>query len=407
MSLLVGVSLVVGGLEAIARLLPVHQGTYRLSVNEENPVVRFRPDREFVWSRDWNFSLVNRVKINNFGFVSDFDYDPDAESPLLAVIGDSFVEALMAPYPETCAGRLATSLDAAARVYSFGASYSALSQYLGYAEYVRDTFRPDGLVVVIIENDYDQSLGKYAVRQGMYQFVEQAGGGLALERTDVNFRLRYRLVRASALARYVMLNLGLTRGRVQELLRGLVPGEEEHEIARQEELNRTRIADSKRAVDAFLDMLPQASGLDPPRIVFVVDGIRPRVYGEDATGTEHETYMDVSYVDAMRRYFMARARGRGYETIDLEPAFVAHYRVHGERFDWPQDAHWNPLGHEMCFDAVAGSTLLSGRFPKAGAPVESRRFAPSPLSLRPSTNTCLISSARSAGVGQHTRRVSR
>ena len=98
-----------------------------------------------------------------------------------------------------------------------------------------------------------------------------------------------------------MLNLGLTRGMVQELLRGLVPVEEEHEIARQEELNRTRIADSKRAVDAFVDMLPQASGLDPQRIVFVVDGIRPRVYGEDATGTEHETYIDVSYVDAMRR----------------------------------------------------------------------------------------------------------
>lgn len=50
---------------------------------------------------------------------------------------------------------------------------------------------------------------------------------------------------------------------------------------------------------------------------------------------------------------------------DLEPAFVAHYQVHRERFDWPQDAHWNPLGHEMCFDAVAESTLLSAGFPEA------------------------------------------
>ena len=77
--------------------------------------------------------------------------------------------------------------------------------------------------------------------------------------------------------------------------------------------------------------------------------------------------MDVGYVDAMRRYFMAHARRRGYETIDLEPAFVAHYRAHRERFDWRQDAHWNALGHEMCFEAVAGSALLSGGFPGSKA----------------------------------------
>lgn len=284
MSLLVGVSLVLGCLEVIARLLPVHQGSYRLSVNEGNPVVRFRADREFLWSRDWNFSLFNRVKINNFGFVSDFDYDPAAESPLLAVIGDSFVEAFMVPYPETCAGRLATRLDGTARVYSFGASYSALSQYLGYAEYVRDTFRPNGLVIVIIENDYDQSLTKFGLRQGMHQFVEQDDGQLVLERTDANIRRRYRMVRASALTRYLILNLGLTSGRIQELFQGLLVQDSERELARAEDRS-TRIADSKRAVDAFLDMLPQASGLDPQRIVFVVDGIRPRVYGEDATGS--------------------------------------------------------------------------------------------------------------------------
>ena len=254
LTVLVGLSLALGCLEAIARILPVHEGTYRLSVTEASPVIHFRPNREFVWSRDWNFSLVNRVKINNFGFVSDFDYDPHEDSPLLAVIGDSFVEAFMVPYRETCAGRLAARLHGTARVYSFGAAYSPLSQYLGYAEYVRDTFRPDGLVIVIIENDYDQSLRKYGLRQGMYQFMERGDGRLVLERTDANFRLRYRLVRASALARYVMLNLGVTRGRIQELLRRPFLGENERELARQRELERTRVADSRRAVDAFLDV---------------------------------------------------------------------------------------------------------------------------------------------------------
>ena len=357
LTLAVGVLLPIGCLEVLARILPVHGGTGRLSVNDANPVVRFQPDREFVWSRDWNFSIINKVRINSVGFVSDFDYDPDAESPLLAVVGDSYVEAFMVPFRETCHGRLATRLDGMARVYSFGVSGAPLSQYLGYATYARETFRPDGLAIVIVANDYDESLRKHDLKRGMYQFVERSDGRLALERSDVSIRLRYRLVRASALARYVMINLGVTRSRVQRL----VTGENARERARQEELEGTRIADSMRVVDAFLDQLPEASGLEPGKIVFIVDGIRSRVYGND--GLESP---ELNYMDTMRRYFMANARRMGYETIDLEPAFVEHYGIHAERFDWPQDGHWNALGHEVCFRALAGSALVSGGFAGGG-----------------------------------------
>ena len=41
LTLLVGVLLPLGCLEALARILPVHGGTQRLAVNETNPVVRF------------------------------------------------------------------------------------------------------------------------------------------------------------------------------------------------------------------------------------------------------------------------------------------------------------------------------------------------------------------------------
>ena len=50
---------------------PCTEAPGRYLLNEENPVIRFEPNREFVWSRDWNFSIVNDVRINNFGFVSD------------------------------------------------------------------------------------------------------------------------------------------------------------------------------------------------------------------------------------------------------------------------------------------------------------------------------------------------
>ena len=268
------------------------------------------------------------------------------------------------PFEHTCHGRLAARLNGTARVYSFGVSGAPLSQYLAYARYVRDTFRPAGLAIVIIDNDYDQSLAKYGFQGGKHQFVERGGGRLALERSDLEFRPRYRLVRGSALVRYLAINLGLARERIHRLFTGDDPD------ARVPEADRaTWVVDSKRAVDAFLDMLPAASGLEPGRILFIVDGIRPRVYGSDVPEGENGVYRaDVGYVDAMRRYFIENVVRRGYETIDLEPAFAAHYRLHRTQFDWlPLDGHWNAVGHEVCSDAAAGSELVRDFRRRAGA----------------------------------------
>lgn len=69
-------------------------------------------------------------------------------------------------------------------MYGFGTSGSSLSQYLAYAQYVRDTFRPDGLTVVIIGNDFDESLRKYKSEPGLHYFAESPDGRLDLVRID-------------------------------------------------------------------------------------------------------------------------------------------------------------------------------------------------------------------------------
>ena len=374
-----------GCLEVVLRTLPVYGGTRTLPVNDENPIIRFEPNREFIWSRDWNFSIVNKVKVNNFGFVSDFDYDESGTAPLLAVIGDGYVEALMVPFAQTCAGRLATALDGTARVYAFGFSSSSLGQYLAFAEYARDTFGPDGLVIVIIENDYYQSLRKYGADAGKYQFIEQGDERLVLARTDFHVSPLRRLARASAVAMYLIGNVdvnGVKRSAPREHpplvgreYRAL--GEKEGRLTREASRERARIADSERAVRAFLGMLPESSGLDPARIVFVVDGLRPDLYDDKALELARG-----SYVGVMRRYFVDNARKRGYETVDMQPVFAAGYGTRRERFEWPQDSHWNALGHEMCFDALTGSESLSmavAGFQASGANREGHRYGKEPI----------------------------
>ena len=341
------------GVELLLRVLPVHGHIRYAWVDAEQPIHRFEPDQEFTWSKDWNFSISNTVAVNNAGFVSDVDYRADAPGPLLAVVGDSYVEAFMVPYRSTCAGRLATLLEPAARVYSFGTSGAPLSQYLAYARHARDTYRPDGLVVVVIGNDYDESLREYEAKSGRHQFVDRGAGGLTLERNDRAYTapsLRHRLEQRSALVRYLVYNLRVldSARRVRFRLAGAEDPRlfSEHTPAR---AVQSRVAASKRAVDAFLDLLPAYAGLDPGRIVFVVDGIRPHLYDGRALAAARG-----SFVDVMRRYFLANADRAGYETIDLQPRFISHYRRHRQRFEWPHDGHWNALGHERCFEAVAG-----------------------------------------------------
>lgn len=350
------------GLEALLRILPAYEGARRTAVDDRNPISRFAPDREFTWSRDWNFSIVNTVRVNNAGFVSDVDYEADAPGPLLAVIGDSYVEAFMVPFRRTCAGRLATMLEPAARVYAFGMSGAPLSQYLAWARHARGAYRPDGLLVIVIDNDFDQSLIEYGRRGGYHHFVRQGGGRLALERVDLVPTLGFRLARHSALVRYLVQNLRVmdSFARIRARVAGTDPPGLSH-LQAPASSQPARVAASQRAVDAFLDLLPGYAGLEPERIVLAVDGMRRQLYDDETLDAADGTFTDV-----MRRYFLAHARRKGYETIDLQPRFITHYRKHRRRFEWPRDLHWNALGHEVCFDAVRSSALLTGGFPSPG-----------------------------------------
>ena len=345
-ALVIGVLAPLVGAELLLRFLPVYDSAKRTPVNEEDPIARFEPNREFTWSRDWNFSIYNTVQVNNAGFVSDVDYHADAPGPLLAVVGDSFVEALMVPYRQTCAGRLATMLEPAARVYSFGIGDIPLAQYLAYARHARDAFRPQGLVVVVVENDLRRLL--FQPLPGIHVFVDDGTGRLAPERPgDYAPSLALRLARRSALLRYLGINLGW-HWRLSPQTRVIPRGSDDP----------TNAAWTERIIDAFLDLLPEYSGLGPDRIVLVTDGLRPELYDDEMLDETRGTFGD-----AARRYFLANAASRGYETIDMQPRFRAHYRKHRRRFEWPQDSHWNALGHERCFEAVRSSKLLSGAFP--------------------------------------------
>jgi hypothetical protein len=341
--------------EIILRLLPVSTGLTLQEVNENQPVAKFMPDRDFIYSRGWSLRHVNHGHVNNDGFVNDQNYDPLNQRPLLAIVGDSYVEALMVPYQETLQGRLAAKVGDKGRIYSFGGSGAPLSQYIAWAAYAAQTYHPQGIAITVVGNDFDESLLKYKNVPGHHYFAQLPNGKLELQRVDYHAGWIGRVLLHSALARYVIFDLQPLGGfyRVKSWLAG---GSEARFVANtSDSLDPQRVADSRRVIPAFLDELLTRTGLPPDRLLLVVDGVRPELYSGESTGSD-------SYFGLMRSELIAAARARGLEVIDLEPVFAAAYRDDKERFEFPDDAHWNAHGHAVVARAVAASSLFNTIF---------------------------------------------
>jgi hypothetical protein len=362
-ALAIGLGLPLLAAELVLRFLPVQTGLRAVAVDAANPVLHFTPDRPFSYSKGWSFELANRGWVNNAGFVNEQDYVADATAPLLAVVGDSYVEAVMVPYAETLHGRLARGLASSGRVYSFGASGAPLSQYLVWARHARESYRNDALIIVVIGNDFDESLAKYKQGAGFHHYWPGPGGALELRRVDFVPSRFVRLVVGTSLGAYLGLNLQ-AGARLRDLFEALGLPFPIARAAPPQFVGNTetaaapeRLADAAAAIAAFFRDLPAYAGLPPERILFVVDGLRyPPADAAAAAGNQ------ASFFGIARAHFIAEAGRRGYETIDMDEHFMPHYRRRGQRFEWPTDGHWNGLAHGIAAAAIARSQVFRSVF---------------------------------------------
>jgi len=341
--------------EIVLRFLPVSTGLGSMPVNAANPVLHFTPNRTFVNSLGWDFHNVVRGRVNNAGFVNDQDYVRDGP-PLLAVIGDSFMEAQMVAYPETIQGRLAAALDGKFRVYSFAASGAPLGQLLIFASHAVREYGARALVINVVGNDFDESLAAYRIGPGFWQYAPDAAGVLRLRLNEHRAGVLISLARHSALARYVIINLSFQQTvfsirALGDLIFGTpANAQPRHAGNTDATAGQKRVTDSLDALDAFFRDLPERVGLPPERVLFMLDGFRYGPAAQAGAGT---------FFDLMRRAFMEKASARGYEVIDLDTRFISRYARTGDSFEFYDDNHWNGVRHEIAADAIMLSKLLA------------------------------------------------
>lgn len=345
-------------LEVAFRFLPVQESMGWLPMNEESPVRRFEPNRSFTWSKDWNFSMVNRLRSNNYGFISPVDYNPTSRIPLTAVIGDSYIEAAMVDQNRTAVAVLNAAFQDRRRFYAFGSSGSQLSTYIAYAMYAKKEFRPDRYIFLLIGNDFDESLFSYSGAPGAYYFVEDAAGGLTLKRFDYEVGFLKRILRKSALFMYINANLQIgPRWKIVWLrMKDFVSGRKPEYVGQTNAHADPRLeADSKRAADAFFEMLEDACGVPRKNILIGIDGMRPHLYNPENLKKAEE-----SFFSHMRKHVLSKARALGHPVVDMQPVFEQDYAVNKLFFEYPQydDGHWNERAHALFARQIIKSGFL-------------------------------------------------
>ena len=312
-------------------------------------------------------SRQNRV--NNDGFVHDHDYRVDKDRRSAAIIGDSYVEALMLPHAETLQGHHGAAAGSKGDTYSFGISGAPMSQYLIWAQYAREQYGADALVFVIVATDFDESLLKYRVRTGFHYFdgdLEQCN--LQLIRLDHLPNPLRPLLRNSALLQYFVFNLGLLEGEQRQTwLRNIANRSSndtfgEGQIDKLTPPNRratarsnNRIADSKCAIRTFFRLLPELTGLGPDRILFVLDGLK-------ANTVEARVAAEKGYFSLMRQYFLTVASDRGYGVLDADPLFEKRRQENNDVFEMPQDVHWNANAHALIAEQINATDVIRNLF---------------------------------------------
>jgi hypothetical protein len=268
----------------------------------------------------------SRWHVNGQGWNSDIDYVSPVRRtlPLVAIIGDSFVEALNVDPRQSVAARLRERLAGRYDVYSFGISGAALSQYLQEARYVRRHFHPQVVVFVLVHNDFHESLRPLAVHDH-FLHVRPAADRFAEEDPEpYRPSAVRRLLGRSALVRYLVLNLKVDKVGTS---RPSAPAE---------------VAPVVRGATAFLlERIVQECG--GSHVVFVVDGPRREIYAGTVAG---------SYGERCSRLVRAECERLGCPVLDLTDTFRAAYERDGRRFETPYDYHWDAHGHEVVAGAL-------------------------------------------------------
>lgn len=288
--------------------------------------------------------------INAQGWNAGLDYPPVApgDAPLIAVLGDSQIEGLYVDWPDNIAARLTALSGGRVQGRAYGGSGYPLASFALVGRYLAQTGQTPAVIAVTINRgDFYYSIRGYGrPRPTMPTWSYDAATGAFTHHAPGPYRVRTvrRLLRASALVRYLFFNAGINplAGDTVEL--GMVQRDRWPEA--EPAFQPVMAAAAGHLLDELRAALPAA------RVVFVVEADRRAIHEDHAPAP-------LEAVPVLRQ--VCQARGCG--VLDLTPAMQAAFRADGQPLNFPHNAHWNAHGHDVAARALYQWLVAEGLAP--------------------------------------------
>ncbi|MGK0358349.1 MAG: lysophospholipase L1-like esterase [Bradymonadia bacterium] len=301
----------------------------------------------------------SRWHINAEGWNSAQPYLPaaDRDTPMIAILGDSQIDAMYTEWSESLPHQLELLGDARFAVYGFGHSGYKIGQYITVARYLAAKgFEPAVVILFINPGDVSSGVDAFGAKRrsnntllawdaraavdGGQRFTEQA----PTPYRTTGFR---RLLRQSAFVRYLVFNARINPlpGKQSDLALGRATRAQEGVEAASD----PRYAEAVRhVVRRIRAILPKTT------VTFLIDADRYAIY---ATGRAQPIGISpvISQVCAEE----------GCGVLDLTETLIRRFAEDGRWFNFDHNPHWNAYGQRVIADAVAGFLRARGDLPSA------------------------------------------
>jgi hypothetical protein len=316
--------------EISLRLIPACDAPYAI-FDKADKILKYDNtiQRDGIYTEGNLAQIKAKWHINNMGWLSDRDYFVDNNKPVIAVIGDSYVEALHVNSDKNLVANLQNKLPDYS-CYSFGSSGGELGHYLQMSRYVHSYFHPKVMVFNLTDSDVLGSLQSNA--DGGLYFTIGSNGITELPIKPYVPSSINRFLRKSAIARYFKLNKQISGNNTAPSN----PQKNSESITSDiMTINKYQII-TDYAFSKIRTENPATS------IVIVINGPISDIY----RGKKQDKNIEFSKIIANN------AHKYGFYVIDMAPPMIALYTQNNLKFDFDNNLHWNEYGHRVVADQI-------------------------------------------------------
>ena len=276
------------------------------------------------------------INAQGWNQATDFVVDENRQKPLVAMLGDSYVEGFYIDPSAHVMQRLKARENHRFEVYQLGKSGSGFGHFIQMAHYLADNrYTPDVLVILINRGDFWSSVQRPTQKGPQsLQLAVNDNGETSLSPPKQTQRVTWRRwLRQSALARYLIWNANLNPfgGQIDLAANGQLQSTEAH------------IAANPRYEQAFRYMTRSIKGhLPHTKIVFLVDADREN-FSDDEPPAPLPAMAIIKKVCAVEPC----------THVDLTSTFHEYWKRTGQPLNFAHDYHWNETAYGLAAEVLA------------------------------------------------------